>query len=307
MEAKLNNHIHYPAALVNVNGVISNSTDAKISVFDRGFLYGDSIYEVFYSENGSFIFLDEHIERLYHSAYLLDLQFSWTKEQIVAQILRTASESKIKDAYMRLVVTRGVGALTLDPGQSVGNNYVYIIDNKPVYPSNLYDQGVHLFISKVLKTDKRSVNPEAKSGNYLNNVMAMHEAKKQGADDALLVNSRNEITEGTTFNLWMSKENKVLTPAITSGLLQGITRQKVIEICQKENINFEETIIKPSQLLEADEVFITSSTRGIMPVGRINDTIYTKHKESGSATKKIASLYKKLLTKEQSKGKYKYE
>ena len=285
---------------VNINGYITPAKDAKISIFDRGFLYGDSIYEVTYTDKGTVIFLEEHLDRLYNSAALLDMHIFYSRDEIKKQILDTLHVSRLDTAYVRLVITRGETTITLDPNVSFKNNLIIIVKPRAKHPQLHYDEGIKLFISTILRNDIMAVNPNAKSGNYLNNVMAISEAKKYGADDALMVNKNQEVTEGTTFNIWYCKNGEVITPDLSSGLLKGITREKVINICRDNDIKISIKKVSIEELLAADEVFITSTTRAIMPVKAINQTLF--YKTSNSLVDKISSLYNQLINNELKMG-----
>ena len=165
-------------SFVNINGDITPAQDAKISIFDRGFLYGDSIYEVTYSDEGSLIFLNEHIDRLYHSAKLLQMHIFLSREVIIDQIIKTCQISKLPQAYIRIILTRGETHITLDPNASFKNNLIIIVKPLPKHSPQFYQSGINLIIPDILRNDIKSVDPNAKSGNYLNNVMAMNAAKK---------------------------------------------------------------------------------------------------------------------------------
>lgn len=288
---------------INVNGEITPAQDAKISIFDRGFLYGDSIYEVTYSEFGQLMFFNEHMDRLYNSASLLNMEIFLNREYIIDQTLRTLKDAGIERAYVRIILTRGESEINLDPSISFKNNLIIIVKPQLAYPEENYTKGLKLMISSILRNDRKSINPNAKSGNYLNNVMAISEAKKLGYDDAIMVNNQNKITEGTTFNIWLVKDGIVRTPPETSGLLKGITRQKVLQICKDENFHYDEYEITPEMIFDADEVFMTSSTKGIMPIFQINDQEYKKERV---ITKQLSQYYKLLIQSQIESKAYSY-
>jgi branched-chain amino acid aminotransferase len=301
----VNNSEQYQALLnhstVYINGEYCPSQTAKISVFDRGFLYGDSIYEVSYSENGVLLFYHEHLKRLHNSAKLLEMPIFLSDATITNQVVDTLKHSGLKDAYLRIILTRGESIISLDPHTSFRNNLVTIAKPKTVYPQEFYDNGVYLHLSDVLRNDPRSVDPNAKSGNYLNNVLAMNDAKKQGADDAIMVNRAGHVTEGTTFNIWKVKNQTLCTPPVESGLLAGITRKKIIEICELKNIPFQIANFSPEELLQADEVFITSSTRKIIPVRKINQTVFP---QPWKQTRNLMEEFKTYLSQHQDRIPY---
>lgn len=296
----------FPETIVNINGEIFKPEDAKISIFDRGFLYGDSVYEVTYSEDRNLLFFDEHLDRLYNSASLLGMNIFIDRQDIVEQTLKTLKASNLDRAYIRIVLTRGETQITLDPSVSFKNNIVMIAKPQPEYPRWMYEKGIDLAIVSVLRNDKRATDPNAKSGNYLNNVMAIAEAKKLGASDAVMVNAKGDITEGSTFNIWAIKDGVVYTPPSESGLLKGITRSKVLKICKDNNLSYELKTFTPEFMLQADEVFITSSTKGIMPVKQLNERVYGEQIKDWPHTKKLMTLYTDLVNKHKELKKYCY-
>jgi branched-chain amino acid aminotransferase len=297
---------NFSKTIVNINGIISEAKDAKVSIFDRGFLYGDSIYEVTYGKDNSLIFLEEHINRLFNSAKLLSMKIFFKKEEIIQEILKTLAHTKLKDVYIRIILTRGETAITLDPNSSFRNNLIIIARPKAFHPKKNYENGISLYIPGILRNDIKSVNPNAKSGNYLNNVMAMSEAKEYGADDAVMINHDNEVTEGTTFNIWMVRDGTLFTPPITSGLLKGITRDKIIELCSENNLSLQVIKFGKQDLLDAQEVFITSSTRGVMPVNKVNEKEYGKSIKDWPITRNMMNLYAKKVEQEKDELKYLY-
>ncbi len=291
---------------VNINGKITDQKNAQISVFDRGFLFGDSIYEVTYTEDGCILFLDEHLDRLETSANFIDFNYSFTREFLISEILKTLKTLNMPKAYIRLIITRGESSISLDPTQQTSPNFIIIVKALPEHPIHHYTKGLHLTISSIERNSIKSTNPRAKSGNYLNNVMALNDAKKRNADDAIMINSQGQITEGTTFNVWMIKNNKVYTPSLESGLLKGITRDKVLEICNKNKIKFEETTLRDKDFLNADEMFITSSTRGIMPIYKLDNKVYGDSIDQWPMTQKLIGHYITLKDKYKNHKRYCY-
>lgn len=260
---------YYKNTTVNINGKIVSDEDAHISIFDRGFLFGDSVYEVSYSKDKSILFWDEHLKRLRNSADLLNMNVSYTDEYITEQVIKTLRESNIKDAYFRIIITRGCSEISLNPNIATHNNFIIIVMPKPIYKQSMYENGIDLLLSNIHRNSIRSTNPNAKSGNYLNNVMAINEAKSLGLYDSIMVNAQGELTEGTSFNLWLVKDNKILTPKHDSGLLLGITREKILSFKEVDSFKIEEQLLYPKDLEQAQEMFITSATRGVMPVKSI--------------------------------------
>ena len=284
-------------AWANVNGIILPAGDAKISIFDRGFLYGDSIYEVSYAKNGQVLFLPEHLDRLENSASLLQMNIDLDRETIESEIYKTVNKLSDSLIYIRIIITRGESDLSLAPQNDLKNNMIIIANPLSPPPAKLYEQGMKLMTSSFLRTSSKSVDPNAKSGNYLNNILAVSEAKRMGFDDAIMLNHDMQITEGTTFNIFIVQNNTLYTPSLKSGLLKGITRQKIIEICKKHQINMLEQRLFMKDLEKAEEVFITSSTRGVMPVSQIDQNTYPNSILTNSLTRNIHKLYLDLINK----------
>jgi branched-chain amino acid aminotransferase len=288
-----NNNSFFKNTFININGEIVSPDEAKISVLDRGFLYGDSIYEVAYSKNRKLYFFEDHLRRLYTSANLLQMNITYTKDELIKQCLKTLKKSNIDDAYIRIILTRGESELSLDPTMSKENNLVIIVKPKPQHNEDFYKNGINLKVVSVLRNDSRSTNPEAKSGNYLNNVMAITEAKSLGFSDAIMLNNENNITEGSSFNVWLIKNDTVYTPSATAGLLLGITREKIIEICKENEINLIIKDLTVQDINEADEAFITSSTREVMPIGLIDEKKFDLNHNKN--TQRLQALFKEFL------------
>ncbi|MCT4640867.1 MAG: aminotransferase class IV [Bacteriovoracaceae bacterium] len=288
---------------ININGQIVEKQNAMISVFDRGFLFGDSIYEVSYTQNRSILFYDEHYARLENSAKLLNMQLQFSKEQITQNILQTLKVSNIDDAYFRLIITRGESEISLNPKSATQNNFIIIVKPKPTHKKELYQKGIDLLLSSVIRNDINSINPNAKSGNYLNNIMAIDEASKKGFSDAIMLNKEGLVTEGTTFNIWSIKNGCIKTPKIGNGILAGITRDKIIGL--KDQYQIIQDNMSVQDLKEAQEVFITSSTRGVMPVSKIHidnkDYFYTNN-----TTLNIRNSYNSLVEKHIKNTLYRY-
>lgn len=282
------------APLININGEILPAEQAKISVFDRGFLYGDSVYEVTRTYNNIPFLLEEHLERLWFSAQQISLNIPLSKKELTLEIKKTLKEVKFQNCYIRIIVTRGEGEIGLDPNLATKGNFILIVKEQKENPSWWYKKGVELIISNTLRNPVNSLDPNIKSGNYLNNLLAMIEAKKLGAFDAVMLNKEGYVTEGTTNNIWLVKGQNVFTPPLEVGILKGLTRTSLINICKQDQIPcFEESFL-PEKLLDADEVFITSSTKEIVPVTKING-----HKiadgEPGVISKKLLNSYRRFI------------
>jgi len=244
--------------------------DAKISVFDRGFLYGDSVYETMRTVGGRAVELERHLARLHHSAEGIGLQIPFSEDEIRSAIARTHGEAGNEESYVRLVVTRGAGPIALDTRLSESPTLVVIVQPLQLPAKEVYARGI---VALVVAVDKAGagLDPGIKSGNYLSNILALRTAIAAGAEDAILCNRRGEISEAATSNVFMVSGTRVRTPHLGAGLLAGITRQVVVELVKAAGFTFEDGPIRPEELRAADEVFLTSSVRGIMPVTRLGD------------------------------------
>ena len=285
---------------ININGDIVGPEDATISVFDRGFLFGDSIYEVTLTYDGVLYKINEHLDRLWESADLLDMPISISRKQLTYQMIKTLKALGEERAYIRVVITRGEGEIGLDPKLAIKNNLVIITKKLPANPSWWYESGVEMIVASVLRNPKESIDPAIKSGNYLNNVLAYQQAKKQGAFDAIMLNADGMVTEGTTSNIWIVKDGRLKTPPLAAGLLSGITRKTVLELAKKHKIPFEETNFSPDELKEADECFLTSSTKELVPITKI-DEISIGLGTPGELTKRLHQIYRKQVEEYTSK------
>ncbi|MGK5089769.1 aminotransferase class IV [Bdellovibrionota bacterium FG-2] len=274
--------------VVNVNGTIHvfsslqreiEAPKAVVSVFDRSFLYGDSLYEVFRSHGGVFLQLDEHLGRLYKSAALCRMKVSQDLATLKTQVVRTYAEfqsscEKRCDAYCRLVLTRGVGRIGFGEECVLTPTQVIIIIQKIELPSEAQiNKGLSLQISKRIRNHPNALDPAMKSGNYLNSLLAYLEATSEKYpekyDDALLCNSDGHITEGTTFNIFYVKRGILVTPPLEIGILDGTTRRAVLEVAHELKIPVREVRFPKERLFEADEVFATSTTKDVFPVTKV--------------------------------------
>jgi len=262
-------------------------------VFDRGFLYGDSVYEVTMTINKKPFLLKEHLDRLWFSASKMELHLDYTQEEIRTEVEKLVAALDLDRAYIRIVLTRGEGEITLDPTVKLKNNLVIIAKDLPENPSWWYEKGVSMIVSDTLRNPSDSLDPNVKSGNYLNNVMALSEAKKLGAFDAIMLNHENHVSEATTSNVWIVKNNRVLTPPVRSGLLAGITRSILLKVARDNGFDVHEEDFTPDELRAADECFITSSTKLIVPVTKI-DNINLGTGNPGVNTLKLLSLYRQF-------------
>ena len=269
------------AATVNVNGRISAEQDAMIPVFDHGFLYGEGIYETLRTYEGRLFLFDRHLRRLRNSARLIDLVIPFANDdELVAHIRDTIEAAKLDvaavydrrpDAYVRVMITRGVGELTYDLKATPKPSWIIIV--KPLVPpaEEVYDRGVKVVLVDVVRNHPQSVNPMIKSNNLMNSALAAQEANKRGGFEAVMRNYRGELTECTQSNLFIVKNGAALTPPLESGLLPGITREFIFELGRDKDIEVREQVLRDNDLLGADEAFLTSTTREIVPIVTVDD------------------------------------
>jgi branched-chain amino acid aminotransferase len=258
--------------IINLNGRLLGREEAYISVFDHGFLYGDSIFETLRTHDGKPFLLHPHIDRLFRSASLIGLTLPWGKEEIIAQIDRTLEKAGIPDAYVRVIITRGEGEIGLDPDFCSKPTLIIIVKKHPDYGEASYTEGVKIALVETRKNLSAALNPLLKSGNYLGNVLAFAQAKKAGAVEGVMLNADGFITEATHSNIFIVLDGCIKTPRKETGLMPGVTRNLIISIIKENELSFEEGLLRPSDLLESQECFLTSTTRGIMPVRFCNET-----------------------------------
>ena len=277
---------------ININGIIKE--EAFVSVFDHGFLFGDSIYEVVNTRKNRPCFLDEHLERLHRSAEGIDLNIPFDDEWFRDQIDRTLTDAANLESYIRIVVTRGVGNIDVDPSSCHSPLVLIFVTPAHTYPLELYKSGIHLAVVGIQRNSINALNPGIKTGNYLNNVLAKMEAGRFGAHDALMLNSSGHLTESTTSNFFFVLDGGIMTPSLDCGILAGITRDVIIRISQENGFRVEEGSWPIEVLENADEMFLTGSVKHLMPVTRLDEKIVGDGKP-GIITCGLIDLYEKFL------------
>jgi branched-chain amino acid aminotransferase len=282
------------AATVNVNGRISADRDAAISVFDHGFLYGEGIYETLRTYNGRPFLYDRHMRRLRRSAQMIVLDLPFTDDELAARIQETMAAARLggAEAYIRVLVTRGIGELTYDPKATPAPSIVIIIKPHVDPPAEALEKGVKVCLSPIMRNHPESVNPIIKSNNLLNNALAMQDALRRGGTEAIMRNYRGELTECTQSNFFIVKNGMALTPPIEAGLLPGITREFVFEVGKDAGVTVRDQVLHDADLLQADECFLTSTTKEIVPIVQVDDrNIGTG--APGPVTKKLLEAFRK--------------
>jgi branched-chain amino acid aminotransferase len=277
---------------INVNGDIQD--EAFISVLDHGFLFGDSVYEVICAYQGKPYFLDEHLNRLYASASGISLKMPYDLKLIKTQVQATLDSANNPESYIRIIVTRGVGDLDIDPSSCFKPNVIILVKNIPQIPDEDYEKGIPVSLVSIKRNSQDALDPAVKTGNYLNNVLARVEAQKMGAVDAIMVNSCEQLTEGTTSNLFFVREGRLLTPKKSCGILSGITREKIIQLANENGIPIEEGAWPGEELLKAEEIFLSGTVKRVMPVSTL-DNCPVGIGKPGPITQKIMRLYSELL------------
>ncbi len=243
--------------------------EATVSVFDRGFLYGDSVYETLRTSGGQPVDWQPHVDRLHRSAEGIGLELPMSDDALRAVVMRTLAASDNADSKVRIVVTRGTGPIALDVRTSSDPQLVVFVEPLKLPPPEQNEQGISAAVVQPPR-NLRTVEANLKTGNYLPNIQALRKAIEQRGEDAIMCNHDGEVAEGATSNLFMVEGGQLHTPPVETGLLPGITRGTIIRIALEQGIGVSETRFKPDRLAKADEVFLTSSVRAVMPVTRLD-------------------------------------
>ncbi len=282
---------------VYINAKFYEKSEAKVSVFDHGLLYGDGVFEGIRSYNRLVFKLREHIERLFESAQSIMLEIPLSKEQLIKAVILTLKENNLKDAYIRLVVTRGEGDLGLDPRKCKGHATVIIIADKiALYPEKFYQEGLEIITVPTIRNLPEALNPQIKSLNYLNNILAKIEAINAGCDEAIMLDSLGYVAECTGDNIFIAKSNHLYTPPQCMGTLRGITRDTVLEIARKDKILAHEHVITRHEVYISDECFLTGTAAEIIPVVKVDGRIIGSGKP-GKLTLSLMKKFKELTKK----------
>ena len=285
-------------ATINVNGTISDAQHAVVPVLDHGFLYGEGVYETLRTYNQQPFLFDRHLRRLRTSASMIALPMPLTDAQFAERIddttkeARRASGSTVPEWYVRILLTRGVGELTYDPAACPFPSIVIITKPQVDPPAEAFEKGVRVTLASTIRNHPESVNPLIKSNNLLNNALAMQEAFRRGAFEAIMRNYRGELSECTTANLFVVKDGAVLTPPLSSGLLAGITREFLFEIGRDEGVSVRETILRDEDLYTAGEAFLTSTTRELVPIVQVDQRLISSGKP-GPITKSLLQAFRR--------------
>jgi len=286
---------------IYINGKYYEKDQAKISVFDHGLLYGDGVFEGIRSYNRLVFKLKEHVDRLFESAHSIMLKIPLNREQMIKAVVSTLKENNLKDAYVRLIVTRGVGDLGLDPRKCNGNATIIIIADKiALYPEKFYKEGLSIVTVPTVRNLPEALNPQIKSLNYLNNILAKIEAVNAGCDEAIMLDSLGYVAECTGDNIFVVKDKHLYTPPQCMGTLRGITRDSVLEIARKNKISVHEHVLTRHEVYISDECFLTGTAAEIIPVVKVDGRLIGNGKP-GEVTLSLMKKFKELTKREGTK------
>lgn len=275
---------------IYINGTYYSKDDAKVSVFDHGFLYGDGAFEGIRSYDRLVFRLREHIDRLYETAHTLMIEIPLKKKQMEQAIVATLIENKIDNGYIRVIVTRGVGDLGLDPKKCHGDPTIIVIADKiSLYPAELYKKGMEIITVPTVRNLPDALNPQLKSLNYLNNILAKIEANNSGFNEAIMLDSQGYVAECTGDNIFIVKKGTLVTPS--HGRLRGITRDTVLELAEKFKIPSEERSLTRHEVYNGDECFLTGTAAEIIPVVKVDGRLIADGKPGKMTGKLIAAFH----------------
>lgn len=258
---------------IYINGKLCPKDEAKISVYDHGLLYGDGVFEGMRSYGGRVFRLQEHLDRLWDSARAICLEIPISPEEMTRAVNDTLQANGIDDGYVRLVVTRGVGYLGLDPNKCSHPQVIIIADTIELYPDEFYEKGLEIVTASTIRNHPAALNPRIKSLNYLNNILAKIEGAKAGCVEALMLNHKGEVAECTGDNIFLVKGSQLYTPPIDAGILEGITRNAVIELAEQSGIRVHQIPMTRHDVYTADECFLTGSAAEVVPVVKVDSRI----------------------------------
>ena len=279
---------------IYINGEFHDKENAKISVYDHGLLYGDGVFEGMRSYSGKVFRLEQHLDRLYESALAICLRIPISKEQMALDVNKTLQVNSFTNAYIRLVVTRGSGSLGLDPNRTSNPQVIIIADSISLYPEEHYQNGLKIITASTIRSHPAALSPRVKSLNYLNNIMAKIEGLQAGCIEALMLNHKGEVAECTGDNIFIVKNGTILTPPKDAGILEGLTRNAILDLAKELGIVAHETTLTRHDLFVADECFLTGSAAEVIPVVSLDSRPIGQGKV-GPVTTKLMAAFKKLV------------
>lgn len=282
---------------IYISGVFYSKENAKVSVFDHGLLYGDGVFEGIRVYNGRVFKLHEHIERLFESAKSIMLGIPMDKKGLIEAVVSTAGENRIKNGYIRLVVTRGAGTLGLNPFTCKMPQVIIIADKIALYPKRIYRDGMSVVTVPTPRNATEAINPRIKSLNYLNNILAKIEAINAGVPEAIMFNSFGFVSECTGDNIFIVKKEIIYTPSLYMGVLRGITRDTVIELAENMGYAVKQIVMNRHDIYNADECFLTGTAAEIVPVVKADGRVIGTGKP-GETTLKLTGVFRHLTETE---------
>ncbi len=279
---------------IYINGKFYPKSEAKISVYDHGLLYGDGVFEGLRSYSGKVFRLHEHLVRLYESARAIMLKIPMSPDEMANAVNETLKVNNLSDAYIRLVVTRGAGALGLDPNRTSDPQIIVIADSISLYPKELYEKGLKIVTASTIRNHPAALSPRIKSLNYLNNILAKIEGLRAGCDEAVMLNHKGDVAECTGDNIFIVKTGYLMTPPKDAGILEGITRNAVLDLAVQAGIPTSETTLTRHDLYTADECFLTGSAAEVIPVVDI-DSRPIGSGVVGPVTLQLTEAFRKMI------------
>ncbi|MFP3938260.1 MAG: branched-chain-amino-acid transaminase [Phycisphaerae bacterium] len=277
-----------------LNGKLVDREDAKISVFDHGLLYGDGVFEGVRIYGGRIFQAQAHVDRIFESARRIRLEIPYSRQQIIDAMYAACEANDVTDGYIRPVVTRGPGTLGLNPFKCNNPVVCVIADDITLYPREMYENGLAVIIAKTIRTPARAADPAVKSLNYLNNIYAKIEAIDAGVMEAIMLNVDGHVAEATGDNIYIVDSGNVVTPPPEAGILLGITRAVVKRMCENNGVDFIERNLKPEELYDAEECFLTGTAAEVIPVTKIDQTTIGDG-TPGPVTKKLLGAFHEFI------------
>ena len=285
------------ALQIYIGGKYYGKDDAKISVYDHGLLYGDGVFEGIRGYHGKVFRLKQHVQRLYDSAKAIHLTIPMTQQEMADAVVETCRINGLKDAYIRLVVTRGAGSLGLDIRKTSNPQVIIIADSIQLYPKELYERGLDIVTAGTIRNHPQALNPRVKSLNYLNNIMARLEGTLAGCEEVLMLNHKGEVSECSGDNIFVVKNGEIATPPLDAGILDGITRGAVIELGRAAGYTLRETSMTRHDLYVADEMFLTGTAAELIPVIKLDGRSIGTGKP-GPVFKDLLERFRRLVLEE---------
>lgn len=282
------------AMKVFIDGSFHDEQDAKVSVFDHGLLYGDGVFEGIRAYNGRIFKLREHIDRLFYSAKAILLDLPMTHAELMKATVETCRANDLRDCYIRLVVTRGVGTLGLNPNRCKRGSVIIIAGKIQVYPPEMYENGMAIVTVPTVRNLHSALNPAIKSLNYLNNILAKIEANNAGVEEAIMLNSEGFVAECTADNIFLVKGEQLLTPPLSAGALYGITRGTVMDLARTAGLTVSEPNLTRYDVFNADECFLTGTGAEVIPVIKVDGRIIGTG-QPGPVAKNLIAKYREVV------------